>query len=140
VSGAQPAAASGVPRPSPATSEIDDLLRPLDSRLVDRRRGAWQALDSENLDGVSQAANSMVEVLDKVIASVCEGGGVEFKDFLATKLNSEGQSDWVVATRKWIGQTKDNLHSIKHHTIAQPREWARALMTSAELIVRIVLS
>lgn len=135
----QRTAVSSLPRQNPFGSEIEDLLRPVDARLVDRRRGAWEALDSENPDGVSQAANSMVEVLDRVIASVCESGGVEFKDFLATKLSSEGQSDWVVATRKWIGLTKDNLHSIKHHTIAQPKELTRALMISVELIVRIVL-
>ena len=43
--------------------------------------------DSGEFGQQCQAANSMVEVLDRVIASVCESGGAELKDFLATKMN-----------------------------------------------------
>ncbi len=121
-------------------TDIDELLRSLDPRLIDRRRGAWQALESENPDGVSQAASSMVEVLGRVIELARQGAGQELKDLLAAKLDSEGQVDWVQATRVWITQTKDNLQRLKHHPAAQSKEFARRLMLAAELVIQVVLN
>ena len=132
---------STAPRPSASDSDIDDLLRSVNQRLVDRRHGAWQALDSDNPDGVSQAVNSMVEVLSEVISSVRNAaGGAQLRDVLPTILSSESQSDWVLSTHKWISETKSGLHSVKHNTAAQSKHIPRAMMTAAELVVRILLA
>jgi hypothetical protein len=47
--------------------KLDGLLEKLDPKLKRRRQGAWQAFRSDNPDRLSQAANSMVELLDQVI-------------------------------------------------------------------------
>jgi hypothetical protein len=133
-------ATSKSPRASHAFTDIDDLLRSVDPRLIDRRRGAWLALESENPDNVSQAASSMVEVLSQVIDFARKQTGSELKELLATKLDSEGQADWVEATRTWVVQTKNNLQRLKHHPAAQPNDFARRLMAAAELIIQVVLN
>ena len=123
-----------------AASDLDDLLRSVNPRLVDRRAGAWQSLDSDNPDAVSQAVNSMVEVLGEVISFVRKrAGNPPLKDILPTILCSEGQADWVLTTHKWISETKSALQSVKHNTAAQSKHIASAAMTAAELVVLILL-
>jgi hypothetical protein len=132
---------SAVARPAVAASDLDDLLRSVNPRLVDRRKGAWQALNSDNPDAVSQAVNSMVEVMGEVISFARKRvGNPPLKDVLHTILSSEGQSDWVLTTHKWISETKSALQSVKHNTAAQPKHIASAAMTAAELIIQILLS
>ena len=114
---------------------VESLLEELDPRLRDRWIGAWQALHSKNADSVSQAANSMVEVLDQVIDRV--RGAREFRDYLSARY--PGQAEMVQAKRQWISKVKDGLQSVKHHTDAQPPQLAEDLMHAAELIVRILL-
>ncbi|HET6756420.1 MAG TPA: hypothetical protein VFH21_02245 [Burkholderiales bacterium] len=46
---------------------------------------------------------------------------------------------WVDATRKWIGKTKDNLHSAKHHIDHQSEQLTKALLTTAESIILVIL-
>src|SRR5258708_946584 len=124
-----------------AASELDDVLRSVNPRLVDRRNGAWQTLNSDNPDAVSQAVNSMVEVMGEVISFVRKrAGNPPLKDILPTILSSEGQSDWVLATHKWISETKSALQSVKHNTAAQSKHIASAVMTAAELVVLILLA
>ena len=124
-----------------AASDLDELLRSINPRLADRRRGAWQTLNSDNPDAVSQAVNSMVEIVSEVISFVRKrGGGQPLKDILPTILSSEGQSDWVLTTHKWISETKSALQSVKHNTGAQPKHIARAVMTSAESVVLMLLA
>jgi hypothetical protein len=133
---------STAPRPVvAAVSDLDDLLRSVNPRLVDRRQGAWQTLKSDNSDAVSQAVNSMVEVMGEVIGFVRKrAGNAPLKDILPTILSSEGQSDWVLTTHKWISETKSALQSVKHNTAAQPKHIASAVMTAAELVVLILLA
>ena len=71
---------ASVPGPS---LDVGPQLKKRKPRLEKRWHGAWQALSSENPDKVSQAANSMVEVLDKVIARIC--GDRQFKEVLAER-------------------------------------------------------
>lgn len=124
-----------------AASDLNDLLRLVNPRLVDRRRGAWQTLNSDNPDAVSQAVNSMVEVMGEVISFVRQrAGNLPLKDILPTILSSEGQSDWVLTTHKWISETKSALQSVKHNTAVQSRHIASAVMTAAELVVLILLA
>ena len=133
---------SAPPRPMvAAASDLDDLLRSVNARLVDRRHGAWQTLKSDNPDAVSQAVNSMVEVMGEVISFVRKrAGNSPLKDILPTILSSEGQSDWVLTTHKWISETKSALQSVKHNTAAQSKHIASAVMTAAELVVLILLA
>jgi hypothetical protein len=133
---------SAAPRPMVvAASDLDDLLRSVNPRLVDRRHGAWQTLNSDNPDAVSQAVNSMVEVMGEVISFVRKrAGNPPLKDILPTILSSEGQSDWVLTTHKWISETKSALQSVKHNTAAQSKHIASAAMRAAELVVLILLA
>jgi len=134
--------ASAAPRPKVVSaSDLDDLLRSVNPRLIDRRHGAWQTLNSDNPDAVSQAVNSMVEVMSEVISFVRKrAGNPPLKDILPTILSSEGQSDWVLTTHKWISETKSALQSVKHNTAAQSRHIASAAMTAAELVALILLA
>ena len=70
-------------------ADVEALLEALEPRLRDRWVGAWQALDSDNADGVSQAANSMVEVLDKVIGKVV--GEQTFEEYLNSRFPTQGR-------------------------------------------------
>jgi hypothetical protein len=122
---------------SAVEEELDALLNALNSRFSERRMGAWQALRSENRDRLSQAANSMVELLDQVIKRLC--GEMEFEEYLRRKFGSSATSDWVLVTRKWIGETKSNLHRVKHHTDAQSERLTEELLKNVESILRIIL-
>ena len=137
LAGARPATASSQPSNTSRPADLAVLLRRLNPRLAERRNGAWEALRSKNPDRVSQAVNSMVEVLDQVISILCQGA--PFEDFLKTKLGSEGQADWILALRKWLGLTKSNLHSVKHHTDLQSPGLAEELLVQTESIMRILL-
>jgi hypothetical protein len=115
--------------------DIGPVLAKLDVRLRDRWRGAWAALQSDNPDRVSQAANSMVEVLDQVIDRI--RGTKEFKDYLADRFPE--QAEVVLATRKWISKIKDSLHRVKHHTAEQSPQVAEDLMHQVEWVVNLLL-
>ena len=123
--------------PDPEQSKLDKLLDRLDPRLRRRREGAWEALSSNNPDRLSQAANSMVELLDQVIGQVCKD--IDLATFLTTKYQTHQKTEWVGATRKWIGRTKDNLHSTKHHVDYQSEQLTKALLTTAESIILVIL-
>jgi len=115
--------------------DIGPVLEKLDVRLRDRWRGAWAALQSGNPDRVSQAANSMVEMLDQVIDRV--RGTKEFRDYLADRF--PGQAKVVLATRTWISKVKDSLHGVKHHTAEQSPQVAEDLMHQVEWVVNLLL-
>lgn len=121
-----------------ATSrKLDLLLEQLDPRLKMRRDGAWQAFKSGNPDRLSQAANSMVELLDQVISQVCKE--TELAQYLTNKYQTHEETKWVDATRKWISETKSNLHRVKHHTDYESERLVESLLTSAESVMLVVL-
>jgi hypothetical protein len=115
--------------------DIGPVLQTLDSRLKDRWRGAWAALQSDNPDRVSQATNSMVEVLDQVIDRV--RGAKRFHEYLQDRFPD--QAGVVVAARKWISEVKSSLQGIKHHSREQSPQLAQDLMHQAERIVSLLL-
>jgi hypothetical protein len=115
--------------------DLDALLTNLDPRFAQRRAGAWETLSSKNSDHVSQAANSMVELLDKVIDHIC--GDKPFKDFLKEKYPEHVELN--TAMRSWVSAVKDSLHRVKHQTKEQPEPLAEDLMHAAELIIRTLL-
>lgn len=121
-----------IPGPS---LDIGPQLKKLDPRLEERWRGAWQALRSENPDKVSQAANSMVEVLDKVIGHICADR--QLKDVLRERYPK--QEKVILAQRATISALKESLHAVKHETIVQSVNTAQDLMHSAEGIIRTLL-
>jgi hypothetical protein len=117
--------------------EIDALLGKLNPRFTERRTGAWEAFGSENPDRLSQAANSMVELLDQVIKQLCDGA--EFKDYLNKKFNSTATTKWVTSLRASIAETKSHLHTVKHHTDPQSEKLTEELMRHTESILRLIL-
>jgi hypothetical protein len=116
---------------------IENLLNLLDPRLVKRYRGAWEAFRSNNPDRLSQAANSMVELLDQVIGQTCQG--TTLNDYLIDKFGSPEESKWVDVTRKWIAETKSNLHRIKHHKDYRSEQLTESLLKNAEGIMQLIL-
>ncbi len=122
--------------PGKEQSKLDGFLDRLDPRLRRRRDGAWAALGSDNPDRLSQSANSMVELLDQVIGQVCRG--IDLATFLKNKYPNQ-KTEWVGATRQWIGRTKDNLHSAKHHVDIQSEQLTKALLTTTENILLLIL-
>lgn len=121
----------------PEQEKLSVLLDRLDPRLRRRWEGAWEALNSDNADRLSQAANSMVELLDQVIGQVCKG--VDLASYLREKYQTHQKTEWVDATRKWIGKTKDSLHSAKHHVDHQSEQLTKALLITAESIILVIL-
>jgi hypothetical protein len=103
--------------------------------VVGRRQGARAVLRSDNPDRVSQAANSMVDVLDQVIDRV--RGTKEFADYLAERFPKHAAG--ISAQRTFITTVKSSLHTVKHHTQEQPPELAEHLMEVAESIIRMLL-
>lgn len=130
----KPSGKSAVSIPGPGL-DIGPQLKTLDPRLDERWRGAWEALRSKNPDKVSQAANSMVEVLDNVIAQI--SGDRPFKDVLAERYPK--QEKVVLAQRAVISALKDSLHAVKHETNTQSVHTAEDLMHAAEGIIRTLL-
>lgn len=116
-------------------ADVERLLENLDPRLRDRWNGAWQALQSENSDAVSQAANSMVETLDQVIKKLC--GDTIFKDYLAQHFPE--RTDMIEALRNLVSANKSDLHRVKHHPVNQEVHLVEDLMQAAELVIRILL-
>lgn len=123
---------------STSTDRLNELLDELDRGLKKRRNGAWQTLKSDNPDRCSQAANSMVEILDHVIRQVCKD--TTLNDFLNDKFGSHEGTKWVPATLKWVSETKSNLHRVKHHTDYQSAKLTEALMKNAENIMLLILN
>lgn len=140
---AQPASKKATYRrelvPSPTQTRLDGLLHNLDPAFIRRRHGAWEALNSSNPDRLSQAANSMVELLDKVIGHVCAGAGTDLATFLKTKYSTHQQTGWVNSTRSWIASTKTDLHATKHQVHPQSELLTRFLLESAERIILVLL-
>lgn len=122
---------------NPASQKLDALLERLEPKLNRRREGAWQAFKSANPDRLSQAANSMVELLDQVIGLVCKD--TNLAQYLTDKYQTHEETKWVDATRKWISETKSNLHRVKHHTDYESERLAESLLTSAENIMLVIL-
>jgi hypothetical protein len=120
--------------PGPSIN-VGVLLRRVDPRLEARWQGAWEALQSDNPDKVSQAANSMVEVLDQVISHTCQGR--PFRDVLASRF--PGQQDVIEKKRAYISSLKNTLHAVKHETNPQPPDLAEDLFHAAEGIIRTLL-
>lgn len=83
---------------SEESNKLDQLLEKLDPQLKKRREGAWLAFKSDNPDRLSQAANSMVELLDQVINQVCQD--TELAVFLQRRYQTHEETKWVDATRK----------------------------------------
>lgn len=119
------------------TGDIGTLLKVLGPEFEKKRIGAWETLESSNPDKLSQAANSMVELLDKVISNIC--GEEQFSEVLTSKFGSDNEKKWVDATRAWISQTKSNLHRVKHHSDYKSENMTRTLMQSAESIIYLLL-
>ena len=119
-----------------SVDRIDELLAALDPALEKKRTGAWQTLRSDNPDRLSQAANSMVEVLDHALGLLC--GTKQLRDVLKDKYGRK-EEQWIDATLKWISETKDKLHSVKHHKDYPSEKMTEGLMRSAENVIVIVL-
>jgi hypothetical protein len=116
---------------------LDALLDGLDPNLKKKRAGAWLTFESENPDRLSQSANSMVELLDRVIGLVCVKS--KLAEVLSEKYCTSEETQWIDATRFWISQTKSKLHRVKHHPDYKADVLARSLLESAENIMIALL-
>jgi len=116
---------------------IDNLLDKLDPNFKKKRIGAWAAFRSTNPDRLSQSANSMVELLDKVIGLLCRD--MNLREHLAEKYGSK-EAKWIEAQLILIRETKDKLHRIKHHDDYKNETLAENLLSSAEAIMRTLLT
>lgn len=119
------------------TDDLDAMLDRLDLNLKKKRIGAWDTFRSNNPDRLSQAANSMVELLDKVIGILC--GKMEFNEYLKQRYGAE-EIKWIEVQKKSISETKDKLHRVKHHTNYTDEPIAEGLLVTAEAIMKALLS
>jgi hypothetical protein len=117
--------------------KIDELLDQLDPNLKAKRIGAWQTFKSDNPDRFSQAANSMVELLNQVISQLCKGS--TFAEYLAQRFESDKNIKWVESTRKFIGDTKSNLHRIKNHKDYHNENMVETLLSVTERLIHMLL-
>jgi hypothetical protein len=117
--------------------DLDAMLDRLDLNLKKKRIGAWDTFRSNNPDRLSQAANSMVELLDKVIGILC--GKMEFNEYLKKRYGAE-EIKWIEVQKKSISETKDKLHRVKHHTNYTDEPIAEGLLVTAEAIMKALLS
>jgi hypothetical protein len=116
---------------------LDALLDQMEPRLGERRKGAWQAFYSDNADHLSQAANSMVELLEKALREKC--GGLDPRKYLKKKYPQHKESDWVERTHAWIKSVRSGLHDLKHASKEQSAQLAESLMRAAEAAMMAVL-
>jgi hypothetical protein len=119
-------------------AKIDEFLDEIGSNLKDKRIGAWMAFRSDNPDRLSQAANSMVELLDKVISSIC--GEAPFSGYLQKHFDSEKDVRWAESVRKFIGDTKSNLHRVKHYKGYRDETMVETLLIVTERLIQLLLS
>jgi hypothetical protein len=119
------------------TDDLDAMLDRLDLNLKNKRIGAWDTFGSNNPDRLSQAANSMVELLDKVIGILC--GNMEFNEYLKKRYGVE-EIKWIGVQRKSISETKAKLNRVKHHTNYTDEPIAEGLLVSAEAIMKALLA
>ena len=120
-----------------ADDRLNALLDKLNPNLKKKRIGAWMTFYSENPDKLSQSANSMVELLDKVIGQLCEN--IKLSEYLEKKYGTSEETQWIDATQRWISQTKNKLQRVKHHPDYQAEILARTLLSSAETIMLTLL-
>jgi hypothetical protein len=118
------------------TDDLDSLLDKLNQNLKKKRIGAWDTFKSDNPDRLSQSANSMVELLDKVIGQVCKDKNLS--QCLEEKYGSE-EAKWIEAQRKLISETKSNLNRVKHHVDYKNETITKGLLTTAETIMTVLL-
>lgn len=119
-------------------TKIDELLDQIDLDLKNKRIGAWLAFQSDNPDRLSQAANSMVELLDKVIGLICKDATLS--EYLERRFESDKESKWVDTARKFIGDTKSYLHRVKHYNRYQNESMVETLLTVTERLIHLLLS
>lgn len=119
-------------------TEIDELLDQMAPNLKNKRIGAWMAFHSDNPDRLSQAANSMVELLDQVIAERCKDE--PFSEYLQKRFGSDKEVKWAETARKFIGDTKSNLHRVKHYSKYRNENMVETLLTVTERLIHLVLS
>jgi len=120
----------------PKADNLDSLLDKLNPNLRKKRIGAWTTFRSNNPDRLSQSANSMVELLDNVINQVCKDK--DLGEYLAEKYGLE-EAKWIEAQKKMISVTKSNLHRVKHYVDYNNEALAKVLLTTAEIIMTILL-
>lgn len=119
------------------SDKLDNLLDKLNPTLKNKRCGAWVTFNSDNPDRLSQSANSMVELLNQVIDSVCSDR--KLSEYLKDKYETKEETEWIEAEVKWISKVKDNLQRIKHHPDYKLEKIAKRLLCNAENIILLIL-
>jgi len=124
--------------------KLDVLLNKINPALKKKRTGAWDTFRSDNPDKLSQAANSMVELLSQVLNSVCKGKKLgeflkeKYKDDFWEEFSKE-EAKWIDATVEWISKTKNNLERVKHHIDYRLENIAETLLINCERIILIIV-
>jgi hypothetical protein len=130
----------------PDEDDLNRLLKKLDPSLIKRREGAWKTFYSENPDKLSQATNSMVELLKGVRTALGCGEGNELEEFIKEKYKDEKISElvkreynWIEATAKCISSSQSLLQDIKHHRVSLDEVVVEGLMGTIEFFITMLL-
>jgi hypothetical protein len=118
---------------------LEPLLTAIDSRLVAKRRGIWDALSGHNADGPCQAAHSARELLRQLLDTLApaEALGIEQptrRQRATYILNSKSHAEYIDAMAGAVNTMYNRLSNIAH-SIEQARETAIAAVSACEALV-----
>jgi len=108
--------------------DLDEALISIDSSrsLVEKRYGAYDVVRQKNRDWESQAANSLVELIDGVLRTIVPKNEIDLsgidtnekgsirKAKISFYLNSKSKRKVVNKAHKFIESVRDRLEAIKH--------------------------
>jgi DNA-binding MarR family transcriptional regulator len=126
---------------------LDTLLSTLDDDFVDMRRGAWEALDSDNPDRLRHAAASQRDLLTQLLRRIAPESeevdpnqpGSKMKARLRNALKgSESSADFVESVSSAIFTYYQNLNKYTH-TNQKHEDSLRALLRAGEGLVEFIL-
>ena len=75
--------------------------------------------------------------MDKVIGQLC--GDVSFSEYLQKRFESEKEVKWAETARKFISDTKSNLHRVKHYKRYRDENMVETLLVVTERLIQLLL-
>jgi len=123
--------------------QLEPLLAKVDSRLVAKRRGIWDALSGHNDDGPCQAAHSARELLRLTLATLAPDemfreDSPTRRQRVAYLLKSKSHAEYIDTMAGAINAMYGRL-SNRAHSLEQARLSAIAIVTASEALLLDVL-